>query len=224
MITKGYKIYIALIIKTLDKISVFSKCRKDFFREAIILFLSIKGWVNFLQLGRYGNFKEQRYWQQSEKPFLFPDFNNELALSHGGKHFVIAFDSSYISKSGKNTSGLGWYWPGCAGQAKCGLEIGGLAAIELDNHTAFHLEAVQTLIGDKQTTTLTDWYLNVVEERKVTLCFISRYFVADTWFSKKPFVDQIKAIGMHLISQLRDDVGLKYLYQGHIPRAKREAP
>ncbi|MFW6259628.1 MAG: hypothetical protein ACOC1R_01710 [Tangfeifania sp.] len=111
--------------------------------------LSIKGRVNFLQLGRFGNFKEQRYRQQFEKPFPWLDFNKELALSHGGSRFVIAFDPSYINKSGKKTPGVDWYWSGCAGQAKWGLEIGGLAAIDLDNHTAFHLEAVQTLIEDK---------------------------------------------------------------------------
>jgi hypothetical protein len=53
-----------------------------------------------------------------------------------------------------------------------------------------------------------------VKERKETLCSISRYLVADAWFSKKPFVDQIIALDMHLISRLRDDADLKYLYQG----------
>lgn len=130
------------------------------------------------------------------------------------KRFVIAFDPSYISKSWKKTPGLDWYRSGCSGQAKWGLEIGGLAAIDLDNHTAFHLEAVQIIIEDKQATTLMDWYINVINQRKETLCSISRYLVVDAWFSKKPFVDQIMAIGMHLISRLRDDADLKYLYQG----------
>jgi len=129
MITRGYFNYKSLIIRTLDKISVFKKCRKDFFCEVIILLLSIKGRVNFLQLGRFGNFEEKRYRHQFEKPFPFLDFNKELALSHGGKRFVIAFDPSYINKSGKKTPGLDWYWSGCAGQVKWGLEIGGLAAI-----------------------------------------------------------------------------------------------
>jgi len=109
---------------------------------------------------------------------------------------------------------VGWYWSGCAGQAKWGLEIGGLAAIDLDNHTAFHLEAVQTLIEDKQATSLTDWYVNVIKERKETLGSISKYLVADAWFSKKPFVDQITEMDMHLVSRLRDDADLKYLYLG----------
>ena len=223
MTTRGYNKYNSLIIITLNKISVFNKCRKDFFCEVIILLLSIKGRVNFLQLGRFGNFKEQRYRQQFEKPFPFLDFNKELTLSHGGKRFVIAFDPSYINKSGKKTPGLGWYWSGCAGQAKWGLEIGGLAAIDLDNHTAFHLEAVQTLVEDKQATSLTDWYVSVIKERKEVLSSISNYLVADAWFSKKPFVDQIMALDMHLISRLRDDADLKYLYQVS-PTGKRGRP
>ena len=223
MTTRGYNNYNSLIIRILNKLSVFNKCRKDFFCEVVILLLSIKGRVNFLQLGRFGNFKEQRYRQQFEKPFPWLDFNKELALSHGGSRFVIAFDPSYINKSGKKTPGVGWYWSGCAGQAKWGLEIGGLAAIDLDNHTAFHLEAVQTLIEDKQATSLTDWYVNVIKERKETLSSISRYFVADAWFSKKPFVDQIIEMDMHLISRLRDDADLKYLYLGP-PTGKRGRP
>jgi hypothetical protein len=223
MTTRGYNNYNSLIIRILNNISVFNKCRKDFFCEVVILLLSIKGRVNFLQLGRYGNFKEQRYRQQFEKPFPWLDFNKELALSHGGSRFVIAFDPSYINKSGKKTPGVGWYWSGCAGQAKWGLEIGGLAAIDLDNHTAFHLEAVQTLIEDKQATSLTDWYVNVIKERKETLGSISKYLVADAWFSKKPFVDQITEMNMHLISRLRDDADLKYLYLDP-PTGKRGRP
>jgi hypothetical protein len=99
-----------------------------------------------------------------------------------------------------------------ANRAKWGLEIGGLAAIDIDNHTAIHLEAVQTLKGDDQN--LTDWYAGVISERKETLRTVSKYVVADAFFSKKPFADQVIATQMHLISRLRDDADLKYLYNG----------
>ncbi|MCK9311452.1 MAG: hypothetical protein M0P26_04145 [Bacteroidales bacterium] len=52
--------------------------------EAFILFLSIKGRINFLQLARYGLHGEQRYRQQFEKPFPFMDFNKNLVFPHGG--------------------------------------------------------------------------------------------------------------------------------------------
>ena len=183
--------------------------------EAFILFLSIKGRINFLQLARYGSHSEQRYRQQFEKPFPFMDFNKNLVLSHGGGRNAIAFDPSYISMSGKKTFGVGWYWSGCAGQAKWGLDIGGIAAIDVDNHTAFHLEAVQTLPdkeNDKEN--LCSWYARILKERKELLLAISPVLVCDAWFSKKPFVDAVLSMDMHMISRLRDDADLRYLYQG----------
>jgi hypothetical protein len=193
----------------LDKLPNINQWRRDFLIETFILFLSIRGRINFLQLARYGKYKEQRYRQQFEKSFDFLTFNKELTLSQGSGRYAIAFDPSYISKSGKKTPGVGWYWSGCANQAKWGLEIGGLAAIDIDNHTAFHLEAVQTLNTDDQS--LSDWYAGVISDRKETLSAISKYLVADAWFSKKPFTDQIVSLEMHLISRLRDDADLKYL-------------
>jgi hypothetical protein len=168
--------------------------------------------INFLQLARFGKFEEQRYRQQFEKPFAFLEFKKELALSQGGKRFFIAFDPSYINKSGKKTPGLGWYWSGCAGKSKWGIEIGGLAAIDIENHTAFHLEAIQNIIKDKETTNLIDWYTSLVKERKKNLIDIFRYFVADAYFAKSTFADKIIGMDMQLISRFRDDADLKYLF------------
>jgi len=189
--------------------------------ETLILFLSIRGRINFLQLARYGNYKEQRYRQQFEKRFDFLAFNKELTLSQGSGRYAIAFDPSYVSKSGKETPGVGWYWSGCANRAKWGLEIGGLAAIDIDNHTAFHLEAVQTLNSDDQN--LCDWYAGVISERIDTLKSISKYLVADAWFSKKSFADKVLSSGMHLVSRLRDDADLKYLCK-KAPTGKKGRP
>jgi hypothetical protein len=183
--------------------------------------MSIRGRINFLQLARYGKHKEQRYRQQFEKPFDFLAFNKELTLSQGSGRYAIAFDPSYVAKSGKKTPGVGWYWSGCANRAKWGLEIGGLAAIDIDNHTAFHLEAVQTLNSDDQN--LSDWYAGVISERKDALTSISRYLVADAWFSKKSFTDQIISSDMHLVSRLRDDADLRYLCK-EPPTGKRGRP
>jgi len=164
MTTREQKTYNQLIINVLAKLSNINQWRKDFILETFILFLSIRGRINFLQLARYGKHEEQRYRQQFEKPFDFLNFNKELTLQYGSGRYAIAFDPSYISKSGKKTPGVGWYWSGCANQAKWGLEIGGLAAIDIDNHIAFHLEAVQTLNTDEQS--LTGWYASVISARK----------------------------------------------------------
>jgi hypothetical protein len=221
MTIREHKTYKSLIDSVLIKLSNINQWREDFLIETFILFLSIRGRINFLQLARYGIHKEQRYRQQFEKPFDFLAFNKELTLSHGSGRYAIAYDPSYISKSGKKTPGVGWYWSGCANRAKWGLEIGGLAAIDIDNHTAFHLEAVQTINSDEQS--LTDWYAGVISDRKDTLAAISKYLVADAWFSKKPFVDQIVPLEMDLINRLRDDADLKYICK-ELPTGKRGRP
>jgi hypothetical protein len=217
MILKGYISYKHLIYSMLDKTANINKWRKDFMIEVFMLFLSIKGRINFFQLERYGQFSEQRYRQQFEKPFDFMEFNKQLAISNGSGRFVIAFDPSYISKSGKLTPGLGRYWSGCAQTSKWGLEISGIAAVDVDNNFAFHLEAVQTP-GSKgnpnSEENLLDWYGNVLFERKDTLLQLSTYIVADAFFAKKPFVDKVLSIKMHLVSRLRDDADLKYLFYG----------
>jgi len=98
MIIREHKTYESLIISMLDKLSNINLWRKDFLIETFILFLSIRGRINFLQLARDGLYKE-------------------LKLSQGSGRYAIAFDLSYISKSGKKIPGVGWYWSGCANQS-----------------------------------------------------------------------------------------------------------
>jgi hypothetical protein len=174
-----------------------------------------------LIMSTLGKRKEQRYRQQFEKPFDFLTFNKVLILSSGSGRYAIAFDPSYISKAGKKTPGVNWYWSACANQAKWGLEIRGLAAIDIDNHIAFHLEAVQTHKTDEQS--LTNWYAGVISARKDTLTAISKYMVADAWFSKKVFVDPIVSMRLHLISRMRDDTDLRYI-SAEKPTDKRGRP
>ena len=205
-----------LIHSVLGRFVKLNKSQRDFFVEIMFLFLSIKDKMNFLQFGRYGNFGEQRYRQQFEKQFNFLYFNTEITLSHSSGNNVIAFDPSYISKSGKKTPGVDKFWSGVAGATKFGLEIGGLAAVDIDNKTAFHLEAIQTPThrdNKKKGITLLDWYADIIVQRKETLLLISKYLVADAYFSKKPFVNKIIDAGFHAISRFRNDADLMYLYK-----------
>lgn len=227
MILKAILNINTLIHSVLNKITELSKPQKDFFIEIMLLFISIQGRMNFLQFGRYGKFGEQRYRQQFEKQFDFLSFNKEITLSHGSGNFAIAFDPSYISKSGKKTYGVDKFWSGVAGQAKFGLEISGIAAVDIDNKTAFHLEAVQTPTYaeiEGKNMSLLDWYANIIVQRKDALLKISSYLVADAYFSKKPFADKIvEDAQMHLVSRFRNDADLMYLYYGE-PTGKKGRP
>jgi hypothetical protein len=186
-----------------------NKWQYDFLLEVFLLFISIKGRLNFLQLSRFGLHGEQHYRNQFSKPFDFLAFNKTLVDTYASKDLVIAIDPSYVPKSGKATDGLGYFWSGTASKSKWGLEVSGIAAIDIDNHTAFHLEAVQTP-SDLSTTTLLQYYTNVLVARKDTLLPLSKYVVADAYFSKHHFVSQLKEKDFEVVSRLRDDADLKY--------------
>jgi len=84
--------------------------------------LSIKGRINFLQLGRFSPLCEQTFRNHFEKEFDFFSFNKLLIKQTVSAETVIALDPSYIPKAGKSTYGRGRYWSGVAGAAKWGLD------------------------------------------------------------------------------------------------------
>ena len=197
----------------LNKMVGLNKCRKDFFISTMSLFLSIKGRINFLQLERFSDIDEQSFRNQFEKPFDFLQFNKELVLEHGSGHFTIAFDPSCISKSGKHTPSLGYFWSGCVSKTKWGLEIGGIATIDIDNHTAFHLDAKQT-IYDNEKDNLVSHYANLLIDKKESLVQISKYVVVDAYFAKESFINKLTEHDFEVVTRLRDDSNLMYLYEG----------
>lgn len=209
MIFKTHLTYNLLCEQCFLTLKPLNKWRKDFIKDVLWLFLSIYGRINFSQLGRYGSYCEQRYRQQFEQSFQFLEFNAALVKQYCGERKVIAFDPSYIPKSGKHTPGLGRYWSGCAACVKWGLEISGIAAIDLDNHTAIHLEAVQTI--PESQTTLIDFYAKVLTDRADKLLKTSDTVVCDAYFSKEPFVTKLCEVGLHVVSRFRDDVRLQYI-------------
>ena len=58
------------------------------------------------------------------------------------------------------------------------------------------------------------WYLKVIASQKDALLEVCKTIVADAYFSKKPFVEGLIALGFNLISGFRSDVRLRYLYDG----------
>ncbi len=123
----------------------FSKSRKEFLIHMLNLFLSIGGRINFLQLARHSTtYVESTARLQFAHYVDFATINQQYILQKGSGHYIIAFDLSYISKSGRATAGIGKYWSGAAQTTLWGLEAGLLSVIDVDNHTAFHLDAVQT--------------------------------------------------------------------------------
>lgn len=211
----------ALTRTILHKMPELSKRKRDFFIHLMSLLVSLRGRFNFMNLSRWGIFNELTYRQHFGKAFDFMTFNSALVLGHCSGQLVITFDPSYLSKSGRHTYGLGRFWSGCARQVKKGLELAGFCCVDLGQWTAMHLYGCQTVPVEGQG--LMDFYISLLRELSAELLKISKILCVDAYFSRHDYVAAALACGFTLISRLRYDAVLYYLYTG--PRAgKRGRP
>lgn len=185
-----------------------NKWQRDFFQHHLELFLSLRGRYTYLNFERYGEKNEMTYRNHHNAGFDFRTFNLALIEGHTSCKRMVAFDPSYISKSGKHTPGVGYFWSGCAGRAKWGLELCGFAAVDIEANTALHYFATQTMPEDGQG--LMSFYCDLLRQQAPKLLKMSRYLGVDAFFSKKSFVETACENGLEVITRLRDDAVLHY--------------
>lgn len=209
----------ALIDTIVAKASDLSKTRRQFLSHILMLFLSVRHRINFLQLARHSDqYCEHSMRLHFEKYIDFATINQQLVQQHGSGHFILALDASYLPKSGKKTPGLGHFWSGTAQQALWGLEVSLLSVIDVEHRTAWHLDAVQTPDKAQRTAkdiSLIDHYAQVVVWQYSISHLLSAYLAVDAYFAKASFVDRIaRQTTLHIISLLRQDARLRYHYRG----------
>ena len=119
-----------MISKVLSGQTNLSKSFQSFFIETMELILTHTGRLNFTQMARCGRSCESRFRQNFRKSFDWLSFNRSFLESTKGHRIAIAIDPCYISKSGKKTPGIDWFWSGCAAAMKKGLEIFGISRIQ----------------------------------------------------------------------------------------------
>ena len=202
-------------LSALKSVANIQKPFEKTFMDTMKLFMAIPDRINFLQLGRYGCFSEQTYRNLFEhETFDWFAFNGSIISKHlTGKRKAIAIDPSYIPKSGKKTPWIGYFWSGCAGEYKRGLEIMGIGVIDIDNHECMTLGSIQTpdcKTLDNMDKSLVDWYSSYLISRKDKLQSLSRTVVADAFFSKETFITPMCENDFHVISRFRNDVILYY--------------
>ena len=199
-----------------------------FVREVLMLLLVVPGRATFLNLSRYSRHDEKTFRRGFRREVHWAALNVAAIRAVVPAHHeqVLAFDPSFIPKSGKHTPGLGRFWNSCTGRAELGLEIHVLAWVDVTANTAYAIQAALTppepTPAAPRTTGTTqvedsrvDAYLahvcRVIPEQGLSTL---RYLTADGYFGKVKFVDGIQALGMDVISKLRRDADLLYLYTG----------
>jgi hypothetical protein len=203
------------IFNILEHMNGMCHVRKKFLTHIFVVFISLRGRINFLNMARYGSYSEKTYRTHFEEPFDFFTFNTHSITRICSPHRIIAGDCSFIPKSGKHTPHLGKFWNGCVSKALPGLELRSLAVVDLATNTAFHLECKQTPNTFPNKESRIDFYVNHVITRAAELKELADYFVYDGAAGKKKFVDGIADhTDLHLVSKLRKDADLRYLYTG----------
>lgn len=148
----------------------------------------------------------------SIKSFDFMEFNLTLLNVLEQEERMLVFDPSYLPKSGKKTAGIGYFWSGCAGSVKYGIEMGGFASVGLKTQTALHLTALQTI--KEKSISFLDFYGQQVKLQAEELKKVSSITVFDAYFSKEPFVSVITDLGFTMVSKFAKNTVLKYPYLG----------
>lgn len=208
-----------LINATIDKIPEITKPRAKFLKHLLILFLGMRGRYNFINLSRYGKLNEKTYRNQFEKPFPWGKLNTELIKSVCSKELISVFDPTFLPKSGKHTPHVGYHWSSVSGKVRRGIEFGCLGVVDIENHTAMSLAAIQTPSaskGQNKNETMVDHYLGFVLDHKEEMETLGiRYHVVDGYFAKEKYVSGIvDNTNMDIICRLRVDANLRYRFTG----------
>jgi hypothetical protein len=204
------------IADILEKIPDLNKCRRHFLQHLLVLLLCLPRRCNFRTMSLYGDYHERTYRRHFEAAFDWTAFNLALIQQYGSGHYVVAFDPTFVAKSGKKTPKRGNFWNGCASRNEKGLEFGGLAVIDLTYQTAFHLAAQQSTPAKQlaKDQSMVTQYADFVISNQEAIKKLSNIVVADAFFCKKSFLDPLTANGLQVITKGRKDMDLRYLYRG----------
>ena len=184
----------------------------------LILYMGLRSKYNFINMARYGSYTEQTYRNQMDKPFDWAEFNMNLIQQSCSHELILAFDPSYMPKSGKKTAHVSRFWSGKDQAVKPGIEIGAIAVVDVQNGAALSLEAAQTPKISKAETdeNLVDHYAKVILDRLPAIASLQiRYMAVDAFFSKKRFIEAITSQSpLEIVGRLRNDANLRHQFNG----------
>ena len=156
---------------------------------------------------------------------------------------IAVIDCSFIDKSGKKTEGKASFYNGVAGRPEEGLEISVISVVEVETHLSYSVSVQQTPrrppteLPTNPLTAQRKRKSKKPTKKKARLCSTPditrvdssaqhlkktrsllpesvRYLVADGYYFRAKFWDAVRNSNLNLISKLRSDANLKYLYTG----------
>ena len=173
-------------------------------------------------LSRYGAGSARRLRRWATKGLKFDQLNELLLVEHQVISFdeqdderprqAIAIDATFLRKSGTETEGLSWYHNGssrAANKLERGLEMSLISILNLDEKSAYALE-VRQRPGESALQIAIDEF----RQSGGYYQGISKHVVADGYYARECFVSALQESQLELVTLLRKDAALRYLYQG----------
>lgn len=132
-------------------------------------------------------------------------------------------DCSFLAKSGKATFGIDRFWNGCASRVEKGLEVSLVSVVNVKSAVSYALSAQQTFAqGTLPSFSRLEQYLYHLDSVRFLLPSSVRYLAVDGAYAKAPFVSGVMGLKLQVISKLRTDANLRYLYTGtQKPRGRK---
>ncbi len=172
------------------------KSQRLFMMSLFVVLVTFQGKATFRNLSRYCNMHEKRFSRWYRRRFDFAQFNTRL-IKHEfpeDAERIAAIDASFMKKSGQQTEGLAWFYHGQLGQAMKGLELSLICTVDLQTHTAYAVDARQTL--DSEHETRVDFYARQVTTLAPSLKAQGvDYLTADAYYSKVKFGSSLFPMG-----------------------------
>jgi DDE superfamily endonuclease len=201
--------------------------QRKFLATLFVTILVLRGRVNFRNLSRYCDYSERTIARQFREPFDWPDVHQRVLMTALDPRaaLVSAPDASFISKSGKQTFGLGHFFTGCASRAERGLEMSTRAVVDVTRRCAFTLAVAQTPPGEEATQaeqdeTRVDFYTQPLRAQRHRLPLGITYHGVDGYYAKKKYIDAVVSLDLHAITKLRRDADCWFAYPGPHPKRR----
>jgi putative transposase len=157
-----------------------------------------------------------------------------------GKEVILVADETTVSKSGKVTHGLGYFYSGLQGRAIKGVSFLSFSLVDVESRRAYPLftkqvrkekkskeeKKVKKPVGrpkgskNKNSSALrlkglfriVGWYIGII--KKVIKIPTLKYFVYDGAFGNNAGIQTVRRNGLHLISKLKKNSNLYFKFKG----------
>ena len=161
--------------------------------------------------------RTQARWHKVD--FNWIDFNIRICINQNvlDADAALVIDACFNQKSGTETWGVSNFYDSCQNRAHRGLEFSLIAIVRRNTSNAWALDARQTPAQfehkdiENRTLHYSEHLRNVCQDERLK---VIKYVLADGLYANFAFVNTVLELNKHIVSRLRKDANLRYIYNG----------